>query len=279
MDRPGQASYIAAMDGRFIKMHGLGNDFVIIDAREAPVAMTQARARAIAQRDTGIGCDQLILLEASDTADAYMRIFNADGGEVAACGNATRCVVALLGGAARIATDAGLLEGETVGDRVTVDMGEPRFDWRDIPLAHAMDTAAMPVGWETLERPMAVNVGNPHVVFFVEDADAVALDRIGPIVENDPLFPERVNVNVASVEDGRIKLRVWERGAGLTQACGTGACATAVAAIRQKLVQSPVTIALPGGELEIVWAPGETIRMTGPATEVYRGTTDWTRFG
>jgi diaminopimelate epimerase len=150
-------------------------------------------------------------------------------------------------------------------------MGPPRFGWEDVPLAYAMDTAAMPVGWEGLEEPFAVNVGNPHIVFFVADADAVDLARLGPVIEHDPLFPERVNVNIASFEGDAIKLRVWERGAGLTQACGTGACATAVAAIRQRLVESPVEVRLPGGSLSIIWEPGGTIRMSGPATHVFSG--------
>ena len=218
---------------RFHKMHGLGNDFVILDAREGAVAMDEARARAIADRRTGVGCDQVILLEPSDVADVRMRIWNADGGEVEACGNATRCVVAARGRQATIETDGGIARGgdDGAGD---VDMGAPRFGWEEIPLAYAMDTAAMPVGWEDLQEPAAVNVGNPHVVFFVDDADAVDLARLGPLIEHDPLFPERVNVNVASFEGDAIRLRVWERGAGLTLACGTGACATAVAAIRQQ---------------------------------------------
>jgi len=152
-----------------------------------------------------------------------------------------------------------------------VDMGAPRFDWDEIPLAYAMDTDALPVGWEELENPAALNVGNPHVVFFVEDARAVPLDRLGPVIENDPLFPERINVNVASIEEGVVRLRVWERGVGLTLACGTGACATAVAAIRRRLVSSPAVVRLPGGILTIEWAPGGTIRMSGPATLVYEG--------
>ena len=161
-----------------------------------------------------------------------------------------------------------------------VDMGTPRFDWNEIPLAYAMDTRAMPVGWEELETPAAVNVGNPHVIFFVPDCDAVDLGRIGPVIENDPLFPERVNVNVASLAGkDHLKLRVWERGAGLTRACGTGACATAVAAIRAGLVASPVRVTLPGGDLEIAWAPGGTIAMTGPATHGFTGETDWSHFG
>ena len=259
---------------RFHKMHGLGNDFVIFDAREAPVEIDGARARAIADRRTGIGCDQLILLEPSVTADLRMRIFNADGGEVEACGNAARCVAVLEGGEPRIETKGGTIAGAADGASATIDMGEPRFGWDEIPLAYPIDTAAMPVGWDELQSPSAVNVGNPHIVFFVEDADAVALEQLGPVIENDPLFPDRINVNVASLEGEGLKLRVWERGAGLTQACGTGACATAVAAIQRKLAQSPVSIRLPGGVLSIEWQPGSAIRMSGPATYVYSGELD-----
>ncbi len=221
----------------FIKMHGLGNDFVVLDARESPLPpMTPQVARALADRRTGIGCDQLIL----------------------------------LGGAIALAPMAGGAE---------VDMGRPRFDWDAIPLAYPMDTAAMPVGWDSLDAPMAVNVGNPHVIFFVADADAVPLETLGPVIEHDPLFPERVNVNVASlVGPDHLALRVWERGAGLTRACGTGACATAVAAIRRKLVSSPVRVSLPGGDLEIVWEPGGTILMRGPATTSFRGTFRWSDY-
>jgi diaminopimelate epimerase len=259
------------MRRRFLKMHGLGNDFVIFDAREAPVEMDEARARALADRRTGIGCDQLIVLEPSDAADLRMRIWNADGGEVQSCGNASRCVATLIGGDCTIETAGGLLSASAAEGAATVDMGEPRFGWDEIPLAWPMDTADMPVGWEDLRDPAAVNVGNPHVIFFVIDADAVPLDRLGPQIEQDPLFPERVNVNVASFEDQAIRLRVWERGAGLTMACGTGACATAVAAIRRKLAASPVEVRLPGGTLTIEWAPGETIRMSGPAAHAFSG--------
>jgi diaminopimelate epimerase len=259
------------MKRRFLKMHGLGNDFAIFDAREAPLEMDSERARALADRRTGIGCDQLILLEPSDVADVRMRIWNSDGGEVEACGNAARCVALLLGGEARIETAGGLLGTSANGKAATIDMGAPRFGWDEIPLAYAMDTAALPVGWEDLRDPFAVNVGNPHIVFFVEDAQAVDLERLGPLIENDPLFPERVNVNVASVEDGAVRLRVWERGAGLTRACGTGACAAAVAAVSRKLAQSPVEVRLPGGTLSIAWAPGGTIRMSGPAGHVFEG--------
>jgi diaminopimelate epimerase len=264
---------------RFHKMHGLGNDFVIFDAREEPLEMDGARARAIADRKTGVGFDQLIVIEPSEVADLRMRIFNADGGEVESCGNASRCVALLAGGAARIETAGGIISGSSDGKGATVDMGEPRFDWEAIPLAYPMDTAAMPVAWEELQGPAAVNVGNPHVIFFVEDAGAVELDRLGPLIETDPLFPQKINVNVASIEGDAVRLRVWERGVGLTQACGTGACATAVAAIRRGLVRSPVEVRLPGGTLTIAWAPGEQIRMSGPATHVFTGEIDLAALG
>ena len=256
---------------RFRKMHGLGNDFVILDAREGAVAIDGARARAIADRRTGIGCDQVILLEPSQRADVRMRIWNSDGGEVEACGNAARCVALLEGGETAIETAGGVIRASANGAAATVDMGEPRFAWDEIPLAYAMDTAEMPVGWDGLEAPAAVNVGNPHLVFFVEDANSIELERLGPLIERDPLFPERINVNVAAVADGAIRLRVWERGAGLTRACGTGACASAVAAIRRRLVESPVEVHLPGGTLSVEWARGGTIRMSGPASHVFTG--------
>jgi diaminopimelate epimerase len=256
---------------RFRKMHGLGNDFVVLDAREGAIAVDAAKARALADRRTGVGCDQIILLEPSDVADVRMRIWNSDGGEVESCGNAARCIALLEGGEVTIETAGGLIKGSANGSAATIDMGTPRFAWEEIPLAYALDTASMPVGWEELENPAAVNVGNPHVVFFVADAHAVDLARLGPLIEHDPLFPERVNVNIAAIEGEAIRLRVWERGAGLTLACGTGACATAVAAIRRRLVQSPVEVRLPGGDLTIAWAPGETIRMSGPATHVFTG--------
>jgi diaminopimelate epimerase len=208
-----------------------------------------------------------------------MRIFNADGSEVEQCGNALRCV-ARLTGARRIDTAGGLIEAESGETGITIDMGAPRFGWEDIPLAYALDTTALPVGWEELEQGSAVNVGNPHIVFFVPTLDAADLDRLGPDIERDPLFPERVNVNVAEVTGpSSLQLRVWERGAGLTRACGTGACATAVAAIRRGLVQSPVTVSLPGGDLRIDWTPGASIRMTGPATHVFSGEAELEAFG
>ena len=264
---------------RFHKMHGLGNDFVILDARQEPVEIDGARARAIADRRTGIGCDQLILLEPSNEADLRMRIFNADGGEAEACGNAARCVALLEGGERRIETRGGTIRSSANGAAATIDMGEPRFGWDEIPLAYPMDTAAMPVGWETLKQPFAVNVGNPHVVFFVDDVRSVPLDRLGPEIERDPLFPQRINVGVASAEGAALRLLVWERGAGLTRACGTAACAAAVAAISRRLARSPVEVRLPGGSLTIEWEAGGTIRMSGPATHVFSGELDLEEFG
>jgi diaminopimelate epimerase len=264
----------------FIKMHGLGNDFVVLDARaDALPPVSKGLARALADRHTGIGCDQLVVLQPSDHADFAMRIFNADGGEVEACGNATRAVGLLHGKPARIATVAGVLEARPGESGIAVELGAPTFEWDAIPLADPMDTLDMPVGWDMLERPVAVNVGNPHVVFFVPDCDAVALDRLGPVIEHDPLFPERINVNVATIENrGLIRLRVWERGAGLTRACGTGACATAVAAMRRGLVDSTVAVVLPGGELTIEWNGQGPITMTGAAAESFRGTFEWGDF-
>jgi diaminopimelate epimerase len=263
------------MTRAFSKMQGLGNDFVVIDTREQPLAMSAPLARALADRKTGIGCDQLILIGGSDKADVSMRIFNADGSEVEACGNATRCVPVFVGRDVTIETQAGILEAHRAGASVSVDMGQPRFDWDAIPLAYAMDTLAMPSSWEDLPAPAAVNVGNPHAIFFLGDLDIWPLDRLGPMIETDPLFPARVNVNFAQVTGpSALRLIVWERGVGFTRACGTGACATAVAAIRRRLVSGPVTVSLPGGDLLIDWAPGRSITMTGPAAHVFDGTID-----
>jgi diaminopimelate epimerase len=263
----------------FKKMHGLGNDFVVIDARTDAVEMTPSRAAAIAHRHTGIGCDQLIVISRSAKADVHMRIFNADGSEVEACGNATRCIPLFMGHDVSIETMAGLLDAKLTGDGANVDMGAPRFQWDAIPLGFAMDTLHLPTSWEDLPAPACVNVGNPHVVFFVDDLAITDCARLGPLIETDPLFPARVNVNFAQVVgDNHLRLIVWERGAGLTQACGTGACATAVAAIRRGLMAGPVTVSLPGGDLVITWSQGGTIGMSGPATFVFEGEADWNRF-
>ncbi|HYU94912.1 MAG TPA: diaminopimelate epimerase [Sphingomicrobium sp.] len=261
------------MRRHFHKMHGLGNDFVIVDARETPFDVTPSLARALADRRTGIGCDQLIVLEPSQSADLKMRIWNSDGGEVESCGNATRCVVQLTG-ARRIDSDGGLLEGEDLGAEVEVAIGEPRFGWDDIPLAYPLDTNPLPMAWGELIRPMALNVGNPHLVFFVDELDSVPIEEVGPTIEQDTAFPDRINVNVGQIEDGGVRLKTWERGAGLTLACGTGACATAVAAIRSKRATSPVRVTMPGGSLTVSWEPGQAIRMRGSATHVFSGELD-----
>jgi diaminopimelate epimerase len=263
---------------QFHKMHGLGNDFVILDGREEAVAMTAARARAIADRRTGIGCDQLIVLAPSDVAAVRMEIWNADGSIAEACGNASRCVVKLTG-AETIETDGGILHGSSDGDEVEVAIGEPRFEWDAIPLAYPMNTAPVPLAWDELVEPMAINVGNPHLVFFVEAIDEARLAMLGPRIEQDSAFPERINVNLASIADGVVTLRTWERGAGLTLACGTGACATAVAAIVSKQAVSPVRVEMKGGSLSIAWAPGEPVRMRGSASHVFEGQIDLEALG
>ncbi|MEP3420127.1 MAG: diaminopimelate epimerase [Erythrobacter sp.] len=268
----------------FIKMHGLGNDFIVLDARETALPpMTNDLARALADRREGIGCDQLILLEESVSHAFKMRIFNSDGGEVEACGNASRAVALLHGERAQIETAGGAITLEPAEGGASVDMGAPEFAWDKVPLAFAMDTLNMPVSWSDesgdLDAPIAVNVGNPHVVFFTKDTNAVKLGQIGPEIETDPLFPEGINVNVASVVgDNHLRLNVWERGAGLTRACGTGACATAIAAMKRGLVGRCATVSLPGGDLVIEWRDDNSILMTGPATEAYRGSFEWDDF-
>jgi diaminopimelate epimerase len=269
----------------FTKMNGLGNDFVIADARAEPFVLSAADAGAIAARGAGAGCDQVIVLEPSRTADVFMRIMNADGSEVSACGNATRCVAALLApglGRGRIAieTRAGLLDAEVLpGGLVRADMGAPRFQWQDIPLSRAFeDTRAIDLAYaladgHVLAGPSVVNVGNPHCIFWVEDADAYGLAAFGAALEHHPLFPERANISLAEVQnEGALKLRVWERGTGLTRACGTAACAAAVAAARTERTGRQVAVAQPGGVLTIDWREADGhILMTGPAEFEFEG--------
>ena len=270
-----------------MKMNALGNDFIVVDGRTSPVRIDAEEASHLANRQTGIGCDQVIVLEASRHADVKMRILNADGSEVGACGNATRCVAWLLAeetGANRFAIDtqSGELDAKVADiDNITVDMGTPRFGWQDIPLAEAfhdtrhIELQAGPIDNPILHSPSVVNVGNPHAVFWVDDIDAIDLGRIGPLLENHPIFPERANISIAQIiSPTHMKIRTWERGAGLTRACGTAACAAAVTAMRKKLVDrgSPVTVSLPGGDLVISWTPDDRIMMTGPAELEFRGT-------
>ena len=269
------------MSGRpFLKMHGLGNDFVVIDARQEPLALDDATAARIADRHTGVGCDQLLILEPprNGRATAYLRIHNHQGFEVGACGNGTRCVADLLmsesGTAeAAIETRAGLLRAErAAGDLVSVDMGAPGLDWREIPLAREMDTLHLDLGRGPLVDPVGVSMGNPHAVFFVEDPEAIDLAGLGQPLEHDPLFPERANIGVAAVTGSdQLRLRVWERGVGITRACGTGACAAAVAAHRRGLTGRQVAIALDGGQLSIDWREDGRVFMTGPVATSFSG--------
>ncbi|HET9148880.1 MAG TPA: diaminopimelate epimerase [Alphaproteobacteria bacterium] len=268
----------------FIKMHGLGNDFVVVDARKRAVTLSAEAARAIADRRRGVGCDQLIVLEAPREAgtQAFMKIRNADGGESAACGNATRCVGAFLmseSGAseARIGTEAGILTAQRgSGAKVIVDFGAPRLGWREVPLAKDCDTLHAPISEGPLKDPACCSMGNPHGTFFVADAEAVDLPAHGPKLEHHPMFPERANIGVAQViAPDRIRLRVWERGAGITLACGTGACAALVNASRRGVAARKATVILDGGELTIEWREADGhVLMTGAAAISFTGELD-----
>ncbi|PHZ84644.1 diaminopimelate epimerase [Paremcibacter congregatus] len=264
----------------FRKMHGLGNDFIIFDGRTDQLDLTEAQVRQLASRNRGIGCDQLITLWPSETADVFMRIQNADGSEVAACGNATRCVGDILlqelgRDRVTIETGAGLLTACRDGDLIRVDMGTPLLDWRDIPLAQDMDTADLDLSVGPLSHGVAVNMGNPHVVFFVPDVAAIVLETLGPEIENHPLFPERVNVSIVEDRgDGHLRHRVWERGAGITEACGSAACATVVAASLRGLVDRKAIIDLDGGTLHMAWDADNHVQMTGAVSYVYEGQID-----
>jgi diaminopimelate epimerase len=269
------------MDGLpFWKMHGLGNDFVVLDARERPITIHPDQARRIADRHRGAGFDQLLVIEPTQTpgADIFMRILNADGTESGACGNGTRCVAALVmadtgADTLVVETRAGLLECREAPGGVTVDMGPARLDWQDIPLAHEADTLHLPVSSGALSDPVGVSMGNPHAIFFVPDAEAVQIDGVGPVLEHDPLFPERANIGVVQVlSRDRLRYRVWERGVGVTQACGSGACAGAVAAIRRGLADRIVFVVLDGGDLLIEWRESDGhVLMTGPAETSFAG--------
>ena len=267
----------------FLKMHGLGNDFVVLDDRQGASTIDAAGARALADRRTGIGCDQVILLEPPHHPDAQvlMRIRNPDGSEAETCGNAARCVADLLrreaGGAkVRIETVAGLLEAEAMPDGlIAVDMGPARTGWREIPLGRVMDTDRVELALGPLAAPVCTNIGNPHATFFVDDVEAVDLAALGPVLEHDPLFPERANIGVAAVRDRRnIRLRVWERGAGITRACGSGACAALVAAHRRGLAGRRAAVELDGGILDIAWRKDGHVIMTGPVALSFEGEFD-----
>jgi diaminopimelate epimerase len=270
--------YCRAMDQLgFHKMHSLGNDFVIIDRRSDQLPLSSAQIRMIADRRRGVGCDQLLALEPSERADLFMRVYNPDGSEAEACGNGTRCVARMImeqhgTSRARIETRADVLLVSAGVQGYTVDMGRPRFAWHEIPLAQPMDTLALDLALGPLARPVALSMGNPHAVFLVDDVESIPLEQLGPALEHHPLFPQRANIGVAEVRDSHtIRLRVWERGAGLTAACGSGACAALVAAARRGLTERSADLLLDGGRLRIVWNQADRVLMTGPATHSYSG--------
>jgi diaminopimelate epimerase len=264
----------------FRKMHGLGNDFVVLDARDRAMDLSEAVVRRISDRNLGVGCDQFIIIRPprAPEADAFMEIRNQDGAEVEACGNATRCITKLLTGetgkdSVTIQTVAGLLVGQASGQGYTVDMGQARTDWPSIPLAREADTLAVPFGRSDAPDPVATNIGNPHGTFFVDNAEAVDLAHIGPQLEHDPWFPARANIGFASVSaPDTLRLRVWERGVGITMACGSAACAAVVASARRGLTSRKIRVDMDGGPLFMEWLENGHVLMTGAAAEVYQGT-------
>lgn len=269
----------------FKKMHGLGNDFVVIDARNIAnwSILPEKLIRKICDRKRGIGCDQLIIMEPAPdkNADIFMRIYNADGSEVSACGNASRCVALEImiekkSDHCVIQTKAGLLDCTRAGESmVSVDMGQAKLDWRDIPLKDACDTSAIPIEAGDLPKPVGVNMGNPHAVFFIDNVESFDVAKHGPGLERHPMFPERANIEFATVIDrNTIRMRVWERGAGITDACGTGACATLVASARKGLTGRSARIVLDGGSLDIEWLKDGHVLMTGPVATSFSGETD-----
>jgi diaminopimelate epimerase len=271
----------------FLKMHGAGNDFVVLDLRLLPLRVDAALARALADRQKGVGCDQVISLEPSERGDVFMRIHNPDGSEAQACGNGTRCVASLLfaeSGRAEavIETRAGLLPSRwTEEGLIEVDMGPAYLDWRDIPLARAMDSLSLDLSFQPdrgarLADPCAVGMGNPHAVFFVDDMDAVDIPNVGPVLEHHELFPERANIGFVQVLGrDQLRLRVWERGAGLTLACGSGACAALVASFRRGLCGRRAHLQLDGGDLTIEWREGDGhVLMSGGAATAFSGLLD-----
>ena len=266
------------MSTRFLKMHGCGNDFVVMDERSQSLGLTPMRAAAIADRHTGVGCDQFIVMEpGTNGADVFMRIRNPDGSEAGACGNATRCVASLVAAETGrtelvVRTISGDLPATILSDgRVTVDMGPVRLGWDEVPLARPMDTLHLDLAGD----PAAASMGNPHATFFVPDMDAVDIERIGPSLEHDPIFPQRANIGFVQVlAPDRIRLRVWERGAGLTLACGSGACAALVNAHRRGLTGRRAAVIADGGELEIAWREDGHVLMTGPVATSFTGVLD-----
>jgi len=265
-------------------MHGLGNDFVVVDARAAPLALTAHEVRALGDRHRGVGFDQLVTLEPAEDADIFLRFHNPGGGEAGACGNGTRCAAALVleeTGRARITirTIAGLLAAERLPDgQVRVDMGPPRLGWRDVPLLREMDTLHVPLAAAGVADAACCSMGNPHATFFVPDLGAIEPARIGPSLECDPLLPERANIGFAQIlGPDHLRLVVWEREAGLTHACGSGACAALVNARRRGLLGcARATVSLPGGDLVVEQREGDGhVLMSGPIATSFTG--EWPR--
>ncbi|MFM7687880.1 MAG: diaminopimelate epimerase [Alphaproteobacteria bacterium] len=266
----------------FRKMHGLGNDFVVLDGRAAPLGLTPAQMVALADRRRGIGCDQLIILEPPPPgADVFMRIHNPDGSEAGACGNATRCIASLIAAEtakARVVvrTISGDLPSESRPDGLwQVDMGPARLGWRDVPLAREVDTLHLPLSCGPAADPAACSMGNPHATFFVPDLDALPISDIGPRLEHDPIFPDRANIGFVQVmAPDHVRLVVWERGAGLTLACGSGACAAMVNAHRRGLTGRAARISMPGGDLFMEWRQDGRVLMTGTFATAFTGQVD-----
>jgi diaminopimelate epimerase len=264
---------------QFIKMHGLGNDFVIFDGRKNPIQFSKETLVKIAARRTGIGCDQVIIMEPSQKADVFMRIYNPDGGEINSCGNATRCVAWVMmeetgKHTISIETNADILKCDRIKDNlIRADMGQPRFEWNQIPLSEPRDTLHLAISLGELNDPVAVSMGNPHAIFVVADVDKIRVPKIGPTLEHYPLFPDRANISFAQpLSDTQVKLRVWERGAGETLACGTAACATLVGLHRRGLVSNKADILLPGGTLAVEWDKASNhVFMTGPVVLSFSG--------
>ena len=264
----------------FLKMHGCGNDFVILEARDRAPALSPGVIRGMADRRTGIGCDQLLVIEPSKKADAFMRIYNADGSDAAQCGNGIRCIAAIVmdeknTGRVKIETVSGVLDCHRVPAGIAINMGKPSFAWRDVPLSEERDTLHLGLDMGALKDPCALSVGNPHVVYFVDDADAIDLARLGPRIETYFLFPDRVNVSAAQVlSDNEIRLRVWERGTGITRACGTAACATLAAAHKRGLTGRKAAINMDGGTLHVEWLEADDLILAGAIEKSFEGTAD-----
>jgi len=264
----------------FLKMHGTGNDFVVLDARKNGLSLSKDEVIRLSHRHFGIGCDQLVVIGKSAKADAFMNIYNCDGSEISTCGNATRCVADFLmkesgKGEASIETKAGVRTGRRAADEgVIVNMGAPKFDWTEIPLSESRNTLHLGLEEGLLADPVAISMGNPHMIFFVRDLAHIKMDQWGPKLEHHPLFPERANVSAVQViSETTLKMQVWERGTGITMACGSAACAAVVAGVRRGLTARKASVELPGGTLDIEWLSGDSgeVLMSGPVAYVFEG--------